>query len=90
MEWDKPATLLLEKRAPFVQKIVREKVETLARERGKTIVTEAEVVAARESFMGKPNPQRTMAKQPQTMKNSLSSESIPNILIKMVILFSIR
>ena len=64
MEWDKPATLLLEKAPPFVQKIVREKVETLARERGKTIVTEAEVVAARESFMGKPNPQHTMAKQP--------------------------
>ncbi len=64
MEWDKPATLLLEKAPPFVQKIVREKVETLARERGKTIVTEAEVVAARESFMGKPNPPRTPAKQP--------------------------
>lgn len=64
MEWDKPATLLLEKAPPFVQKIVREKVETLARERGKTIVTEAEVVAARESFMGKPNPQRTPAKRP--------------------------
>jgi len=64
LEWDKPATSLLEKAPPFVQKIVREKVETLARERGKTIVTEAEVVAARESFMGKPNPQRTPAKQP--------------------------
>ena len=64
MEWDKPATSLLEKVPPFVQKIVREKVEILARERGKTIVTEAEVVAARESFMGKPNPQRTPAKKP--------------------------
>jgi len=64
LEWDKPATSLLEKAPPFVQKIVREKVETLARERGKTIVTEAEVVAARESFMGKPNPQRTPAKKP--------------------------
>jgi len=64
LEWDKPATSLLEKVPPFVQKIVREKVETLARERGKTIVTEAEVVAARESFMGKPNPQRTPAKKP--------------------------
>ena len=64
MEWNKPATSLLEKVPPFVQKIVREKVETLARERGKTIVTEAEVVAARESFMGKPNPQRTPAKKP--------------------------
>ena len=64
MEWDKPATLLLEKAPPFVQKIVREKVETLARERGKTVVTEADVIAARESFMGKQNPQRTVAKQP--------------------------
>ena len=64
MEWNKPATLLLEKVPPFVQKVVREKVETLARERGKTLITEAEVVAARESFMGKPNPQRTPAKKP--------------------------
>ncbi|HHT9137949.1 MAG TPA: 4Fe-4S binding protein [Candidatus Wunengus sp. YC60] len=64
MEWDKPATLLLEKVPPFVQKAVREKVETLARERGKNMVTEAEVVAARESFMGKPNPQRAIAKKP--------------------------
>ena len=64
MEWDKPATLLLEKAPPFVQKIVREKVETLARERGKTVVTEADVIAARESFMGEPNPQHTTAKQP--------------------------
>ena len=64
MEWDKPATLLLEKAPPFVQKIVREKVETLARERGKTVVTEADVIATRESFMGKQNPQRTVAKQP--------------------------
>ena len=64
MEWNKPATSLLEKVPPFVQKIVREKVEILARERGKTLVTEAEVVAARESFMGKPNAQRTPAKKP--------------------------
>jgi len=64
LEWDKPATLLLEKAPPFVQKIVREKVETLARERGKTVVTEADVIATRESFMGKQNPQRTVAKQP--------------------------
>lgn len=53
MEWDKSASLLLEKVPPFVQKTVREKVETLARERGKTQVTEEEVIAARESFMGK-------------------------------------
>ncbi|OHB99603.1 MAG: hypothetical protein A3G70_07890 [Planctomycetes bacterium RIFCSPLOWO2_12_FULL_39_13] len=69
MEWNKPATLLLEKVPPFVQKVVREKVETLARERGKNVVTEAEVVAARESFMGKPNPQRTVAKQPVNNEN---------------------
>ncbi|MCF6157550.1 MAG: 4Fe-4S dicluster domain-containing protein [wastewater metagenome] len=57
MEWDKSATLLLEKVPPFIQKIVREKVETIVRSRGKSIVTEADVVAAREGFMGKSNPQ---------------------------------
>ena len=64
MEWDKSATLLLEKVPPFVQKTVREKVETIARERGKAVVTEAEVIAARERFMGKPNVQRSPVKQP--------------------------
>lgn len=54
MEWNESASLLLEKVPPFVQKTVREKVETLARERGKTLVTEAEVMAARDSFMNKP------------------------------------
>lgn len=54
MEWDKSASLLLEKVPPFVQKTVREKVETLARERGKTLITESEVMAAREAFMGRP------------------------------------
>ena len=54
MEWDKSASSLLEKVPPFVQKTVREKVETLARERGKTLVTEAEVMAAREAFMDRP------------------------------------
>lgn len=53
MEWDKSASSLLEKVPPFVQKTVREKVETLARERGKTVITEEEVMAARESFMGR-------------------------------------
>lgn len=53
MEWDKSASSLLEKVPPFVQKTVREKVETLARERGKTMITEAEVMAARESFMSR-------------------------------------
>ncbi len=64
MEWDKSASLLLEKVPPFIQKTVREKVETLARKHGKTLVTEAEVIAARESFMGKPGPQHTAVKQP--------------------------
>lgn len=62
MEWDKSASALLDKVPPFIQKIVREKVETLARNRGKDIVTESEVIAAREGFMGKPNPQPS--KQP--------------------------
>lgn len=64
MEWDKSAALLLEKVPPFIQKTVREKVEKLARERGKTSVTEAEVIAARENFMGKPPVQSTPAKKP--------------------------
>lgn len=64
MEWDKPATLLLEKVPPFVQKVVREKVETLARKRGKVVVTEDEVIAARESFMGKPASPPAATKQP--------------------------
>ena len=64
MEWDKSASLLLEKVPPFVQKIVREKIETLARERGKTLVTEAEVIAAKDRFMGKSNVQSTPAKKP--------------------------
>lgn len=64
MEWDKPASLLLEKAPPFIQKLVREKVETLARERGKTLITEAEVIAAREGFMGKSNSQGAFAKKP--------------------------
>ena len=64
MEWDKPASLLLEKVPPFVQKIVREKVETLARERGKILVTEAEVIAAKDGFMGRSNVQATPQKKP--------------------------
>jgi len=64
LEWDKPASLLLEKVPPFVQKVVREKVETLARKRGKDVVTEEEVIAARESFMGKPASQPAATKQP--------------------------
>jgi anaerobic sulfite reductase subunit C len=57
LEWDKSASLLLEKVPPFVQKTVREKVETLARNQGKVVVTEAEVIAAREEFMGKASAQ---------------------------------
>lgn len=69
MEWEKSASLLLEKVPSFVQKTVREKVETLARERGKTLVTEAEVMAAREVFMGRSQniatpAQCTIAKKP--------------------------
>ncbi len=63
MEWDKSASSLLEKVPPFIQKTVREKVEKLARERGKTSVTEAEVIAARENFMGKPDSQHTTTKR---------------------------
>ncbi len=51
MNWEESASLLLEKVPPFVQKTVREKVETLARQHGKTLVTEAEVLAARGEFM---------------------------------------
>jgi dissimilatory sulfite reductase (desulfoviridin) alpha/beta subunit len=64
LEWEKSASLLLEKVPPFIQKTVREKVEKLARECGKTSVTEAEVIAARENFMGKPNLQHTTARKP--------------------------
>ena len=68
MEWDKTASLLMEKVPPFVQKTVREKIETLARERGKNLVTEDEVMAAREAFMGRPqhitSSQGAVAKKP--------------------------
>lgn len=63
MKWEESASLLLEKVPPFVQKTVREKVETLARQRGKTLVTEAEVLAARGEFMEKQQQQRPVAKQ---------------------------
>ena len=61
MKWEESASLLLEKAPPFVQKTVREKVETLVRSRGKTLVTEADVIAARGAFMEKQ--QRPLAKQ---------------------------
>lgn len=51
MEWEKSASLLLEKVPSFIQKTVREKVETLTREKGKALVTDVEVIAAREIFM---------------------------------------
>ncbi len=63
VKWEESASLLLEKVPPFVQKTVREKVETLARQRGKTLVTEAEVLAARGEFMEKQQQQRPVAKQ---------------------------
>ncbi len=74
MEWDKSASLLLEKVPPFVQKTVREKIETLARERGKTLVTEAEVMAARESFMGKP--QNITASQGAVVKKPIDNKKL--------------
>lgn len=74
MEWDKSASLLLEKVPPFVQKTVREKIETLARERGKTLVTEAEVMAARESFMGKP--QNITASQGAVAKKPIDNKKL--------------
>ena len=72
MEWDKSASLLLEKVPPFIQKTVREKVETLARNRGKDIVTEADVVAAREAFMNKSGSQPPITKQQPKHNEKLS------------------
>jgi len=60
LEWDESATLLLEKVPPFVQKKVRDKVETLASEQGKDLITAAEVMAAREAFSGSQNKQPRM------------------------------
>jgi dissimilatory sulfite reductase (desulfoviridin) alpha/beta subunit len=74
LEWDKSASSLLEKVPPFVQKTVREKVETLAREHGKTLVTEADVMAAREAFMGKP--QSIIAPQHAVAKKSVDNEKL--------------
>lgn len=71
MEWDKAASLMLEKAPPFIQKTVREKVEILARERGKTVVTESEVVAAREGFMGKSGAQRPTKRPADNEKLSI-------------------
>jgi dissimilatory sulfite reductase (desulfoviridin) alpha/beta subunit len=69
LDWDKSASLLLEKVPSFVQKVVREKVETLVRERGKNVVTEADVIAARDRFMDKHGSQQTVTKQPQPKYN---------------------
>lgn len=69
MEWDKSASMLLEKVPPFIQKMVREKVEAIARNRGKNLVTESEVLAAKEGFMGKPNPQPAVTKQSLPINN---------------------
>ena len=66
MDWDKSASLLLEKVPPFVQKVVREKIETLVREHGRNVVTEADVIAARDRFMDKIGSQQTTAKQKQS------------------------
>lgn len=80
MEWDKSASLLLEKVPPFVQKTVREKVERLARERGRTLVTEAEVMAAREAFMGRP--QNPVTPQQHTVSNKPADNKKLSILKK--------
>ncbi|MBC6929302.1 MAG: 4Fe-4S dicluster domain-containing protein [Candidatus Jettenia sp.] len=61
--------MLLEKVPPFIQKMVREKVEAIARNRGKNLVTESEVLAAKEGFMGKPNPQPAVTKQSLPINN---------------------
>ncbi|MDR4509403.1 MAG: 4Fe-4S binding protein [Candidatus Brocadiaceae bacterium] len=66
MEWDKSASALLKKVPPFIQKTVREKVEMIALERGRTLVTEAEVIAAREGFMGKSRIDPSQTKSPVT------------------------
>ncbi|OQZ02374.1 MAG: hypothetical protein B6D35_01345 [Candidatus Brocadia sp. UTAMX2] len=79
LEWDKSASSLLEKVPPFVQKTVREKVETLARERGRTRVTEAEVMAARDSFMDKSQP---VAGAPQAGKTKPADDKKLSILKK--------
>jgi Fe-S-cluster-containing hydrogenase component 2 len=72
LEWEKSASLLLEKAPPFIQKTVREKVETIARERGKTLVTESDVIAAREMFMGRHPASSNGAQRPQSNNGKLA------------------
>ncbi|GJQ49332.1 hypothetical protein KsCSTR_42000 [Candidatus Kuenenia stuttgartiensis] len=72
MEWDESATLLLEKVPPFVHKKVRDRVESLAREQGKNLITSVEVIAAREAFAFNQNlPPQTVNKETETGKLSV-------------------
>ena len=52
MEWDREATVRLEKVPIFVRKLARTKIEKFASERGRTIVTAADVEGAKAGFMG--------------------------------------
>lgn len=52
MEWDKEATLRLEKIPIFVRRMARSKIEKRASEKGKSIVTVEDVEYAKASFMG--------------------------------------
>ena len=52
MEWDKEASLRLEKIPVFVRRMARSKIEKRASEKGKSVVTLEDVEDAKSSFMG--------------------------------------
>ncbi len=52
MEWDKEASLRLEKIPVFVRRLARSKIEKRASEKGKNVVTLEDVEDAKASFMG--------------------------------------
>ena len=52
MEWDKDASLRLEKIPVFVRRMARSKIEKRASEKGKSVVTLEDVEDAKSSFMG--------------------------------------
>ncbi|HJO48166.1 MAG TPA: 4Fe-4S binding protein, partial [Candidatus Scalindua sp.] len=52
MEWDKEASLRLEKIPVFVRRLARSKIEKHANEKGKNVVTVEDVEDAKASFMG--------------------------------------
>jgi len=52
MEWDKEASLRLEKIPVFVRRLARSKIEKHASEKGKSVVTVEDVEDAKASFMG--------------------------------------